>query len=128
MGPAALQGLVAARQWLTVACFAGGMTKTSGDDLFERYLMEHGYDAGTHEPDLSSYGIKERPDFLPQLGCKRIACEVEQFKAGASALERRLTSQRTVSASAKDVYDRYGATSRTRRASSSPCEYSACHS
>ncbi len=80
------------------------MVKTTGDELFERYLREQGYDPGLHEPSLAAYGIKKRPDFLPSLGSMQIACEVEQFTAGASALERRLTSQRTVIASAKEVY------------------------
>ncbi|HMC07230.1 MAG TPA: hypothetical protein VKG89_07540 [Solirubrobacterales bacterium] len=80
------------------------MPKTSGDKLFERYLREHGYEPGAHEPDLAEYAIAKRPDFLPRLGELRIACEVEQFTAGASALERRLADQRTISASGKEVY------------------------
>jgi hypothetical protein len=80
------------------------MPKTTGDELFERYLREHGYEAGPHEPDLAEHGITKRPDFLPQLGELLIACEVEQFTSGASALERRLADQRTVFASGKEVY------------------------
>jgi hypothetical protein len=80
------------------------MPKTSGDELFERYLREHGYEAGPHEPDLAEHGIAKRPDFLPELGELQIACEVEQFTSGASALERRLADQRTISASGKEVY------------------------
>jgi hypothetical protein len=78
--------------------------KTSGDELFERYLREHAYEAGPHEPDLAEHGIRKRPDFLPHLGELQIACEVEQFTSGASALERRLADQRTVAASGKEVY------------------------
>jgi hypothetical protein len=80
------------------------MPKTTGDELFERYLQEHGYEVGPHEPDLTELGIAKRPDFLPGLGELQIACEVEQFTSGASALERRLADQRTVPASGKDVY------------------------
>lgn len=80
------------------------MAKTSGDELFERYLAERGYEPGPHEPSLAAHGIEKRPDFLPRFGPMRIACEVEQFKAGASALERRLRSQRTVAASTGEVY------------------------
>jgi hypothetical protein len=77
---------------------------TSGDELFERYLFEQGYEPGPHEPSLAEHGIEKRPDFLPRFERMRIACEVEQFTAGASALERRLGSQRTVAASPREVY------------------------
>lgn len=80
------------------------MPKTSGDVGFERYLREHGYDPGPHEPSLAEHGIETRPDFLPRHGDLQIACEVEQFTPGNSALERRLANQRTVSASPKEVY------------------------
>jgi hypothetical protein len=80
------------------------MPKTSGDELFERYLREHGCEPGPHEPSLADHGIEKRPDFLPGRGDLRIACEVEQFKFGASALERRLATQQPVSASPKEVY------------------------
>jgi len=76
------------------------MPKTSGDDLFERYLHEHGYDPGPHEPDLSAHGIQTRPDYLVTRDGVRLACEMEQFKAGASKLEKRMASQRFGSASA----------------------------
>jgi hypothetical protein len=80
------------------------MPKTSGDELFERYLREHGYDPGEHEPDLSEHGIAKRPDFLARLGEVTVACEVEQFTPGSSAVERRLAGQRTATASAPEVY------------------------
>lgn len=80
------------------------MPKTSGDELFERYLRDRGYEPGSHEPSLVEHGIEKRPDYVPRNKHMRIACEVEQFSAGESALERRLASQGTVSASAKEVY------------------------
>lgn len=80
------------------------MPKTSGDELFERYLQDHGYEPGSHEPSLEDYGIAKRPDYLPNRGTVCIACEVEQFTPGASTLERRLAGQRTASASPKEVY------------------------
>jgi hypothetical protein len=80
------------------------MPKTRGDELFERYLLERGYDPGPHEPSLAAVGIEKRPDFLPRFGGMQIACEVEQFSLGSSSLERRLSSQRTVSASPKEVF------------------------
>lgn len=80
------------------------MPKTSGDELFERYLHDHGYEPGPHEPSLEYHGITKRPDYLPHCGTARIACEVEQFTPGASALERRLAGQRTGTASPKEVY------------------------
>jgi hypothetical protein len=42
---------------------------------------------------LAEHSVEKRPHFLPRLGELRVACEVEQFKPGASALERRLTDQ-----------------------------------
>lgn len=80
------------------------MPKTSGDELFEPYLLEHGYQRGPHEPSLAGHGIDKRPDFLPRRGCSRIACEVEQFTPGATALERRLADQQTISASPKEAH------------------------
>jgi hypothetical protein len=80
------------------------VAKTSGDELFERYLVEQGYDPGPHEPDLAARGIAKRPDFVPRCVQMQIACEVEQFAAGASALERRLSGQRTFAASPREVY------------------------
>ena len=80
------------------------MPKTAGDELFERYLRDHGYDPGPHEPDLSGHEIKKHPDYLPTRNGATAACEVEQFSAGASRLEKRLATQRFVSASDKEVY------------------------
>jgi hypothetical protein len=80
------------------------VAKTTGDERFERYLIEQGYDPGPHEPSLADHGIEKRPDFLPRFGEMQIACEVEQFTVRASTLERRLNSQRTVAASSKEVY------------------------
>jgi hypothetical protein len=67
------------------------MPQTTADELFERYLRGQGYEPGSHEPDLSDHGISERPDFLPSFCGLQIACEVKQFNARASSLERRLT-------------------------------------
>lgn len=80
------------------------MAKTTGDERFERYLREHGYDPGPHEPSLVEHGIDKRPDFLPRRGGWTVACEVKQFKAGASDLERRLVSQQIAAGSPRDVY------------------------
>lgn len=80
------------------------MAKTTGDELFERYLRQHGCEPGPHEPDLSAYGIRKRPDFLPTWNDVQIACEVEQFKPGATKLEKRLLIQPTVSASSREVH------------------------
>lgn len=79
--------------------------KTTGDLLFERYLRDHGYEPGPHEPHLSNHGIATRPDFIPRRGDgAQAACEVEQFRPGASKVERRLAGQRTATASAPEVY------------------------
>jgi hypothetical protein len=80
------------------------MAKTSGDELFERYLRENGYDPGPHEPSLKEHGIAKRPDFLPTRDGIRAACEVEQFTAGETALEKRLNAQGYVAASPQEVY------------------------
>ncbi len=80
------------------------MPKTSGDELFERYLCDHQIDPGPHEPDLSHLGIVKRPDFLPRRGESRIACEVEQFAPGASKLEKRLATTRVGSFGSSEVY------------------------
>lgn len=80
------------------------MAKTTGDERFERYLREHGYDPGPHEPSLVKHGIDKRPDFLPRRGGRTVGCEVKQFKAGASDLERRLARQRIAAGSPRDVY------------------------
>src|SRR5690554_5950823 len=82
-----------------VWCLAGQMAKTTGDERFERYLREHGYDPGPHEPSLVKHGIDRRPDFLPRRGGRTVACEVKQFKAGASDLERRLARQQIAAGS-----------------------------
>jgi hypothetical protein len=79
------------------------MPKTIADEWFEDYLRDHGHDPGEHEPDLRSWDVATRPDFLPKRGTSQIACEVEQFGT-ASKLARRLAEQRTVAASDAEVY------------------------
>jgi hypothetical protein len=57
--------------------------KTDADEWFERYLRDHGYDPGEHEPDLASPGVDSlrRPDFLATSpNGDRIVCEVKAFK------------------------------------------------
>lgn len=79
------------------------MPKTTADEWFGGYLVDHGCDPGEHEPDLSSWDVATRPDYLPKRGTSQIACEVEQFGTG-SKLARRLAEQRTVAASNAEVY------------------------
>lgn len=81
-----------------------GMAMTEGDKLFERYLLKNGWDPGPHEPDLSSAGIEKRPDFVASRGELRVAFEVKEFAAGKSNLEKRLSEQRTLSASDNEVF------------------------
>lgn len=79
---------------------------TTSDEFFERYLRENGYDPGPHEPDLSTHGIRRRPDFLARRGGVTVACEVKQFTVGATDLEQRLVRQQVAVASPKEVYGR----------------------
>lgn len=79
------------------------MSKTAGDKLFERYLLENSYEPGPHEPELGLLGVRTKPDFVASRDGMKIAFEVKQFEPGASKLEKRLHSQRTISASPKEV-------------------------
>ena len=79
------------------------MPKTTADEWFERYLLDHGFDPGEHEPDLSSWDVQSHPDDLPTGDAGQIACEVKQFGKD-SKLARRLAEQRYVAASDAQVY------------------------
>lgn len=79
------------------------MSKTTADEWFERYLLDHGFDPGEHEPDLSTLGVETHPDYLPTGDAGQIACEVKQFGKD-SKLARRLAEQRYVAASDAEVY------------------------
>ncbi len=79
------------------------MPKTTADEWFERYLQDHGFDTGEHEPDLSSWGVQTQPDYLPTGDAGQIACEVKQFGTD-SKLAKRLAEQSYVAASDAEVY------------------------
>ena len=79
------------------------MPKTTADEWFERYLLDHGFDPGEHEPDLSSWDVQTHPDYLPTGDAGQIACEVKQFGKDLK-LARRLAEQRYVAASDAEVY------------------------
>jgi hypothetical protein len=83
--------------------YRGPMPKTTADEWFERYLLDHGLDPGEHEPDLSSWGVETHPDYLPTGDAGQIACEVKQFGKD-SKLAKRLAEQRYVAASDAEVY------------------------
>jgi hypothetical protein len=68
------------------------MPKTAADEAFEAYLLEHGYEPGEHEPDLSDLDVSSRPDFIPTSSSgERIVCEVKSFDI--NNLTRRLDQQ-----------------------------------
>lgn len=83
--------------------YRGPMPKTTADEWFERYLLDHGFDPGEHEPDLSSWSVETHPDYLPTGDAGQIACEVKQFGKD-SKLAKRLAEQRYVAASDAEVY------------------------
>jgi hypothetical protein len=77
--------------------------KTEEDHHFEAYLVEHGYDPGEHEPDLSPLGVGPRPDYLPTNAVgERIVCEVKGF--GVNNLTRRLRQLRMVTVGDREQY------------------------
>jgi hypothetical protein len=79
------------------------MPKTEADEQFEAYLVEHGYDPGEHEPDLTEIGVDSTPDYLPTNATgERVVCEVKGF--GVNELTRRLGRQRMVTAGPREQY------------------------
>jgi hypothetical protein len=50
--------------------------RTQGDEMFEAYLVEHGYVVPEHEPDL---GIGVRPEYLLELDNEHCLTEVKEF-------------------------------------------------
>ena len=79
------------------------MSKTTADEWFERYLLEHGFEPGAHEPDLSSWGVESHPDYVPTGQGGQIACEVKQFGTDSN-LALRLAEQSYVAASDAEVF------------------------
>lgn len=50
--------------------------RTPGDEMFEAYLVEHGYVVPEHEPDL---GIGVRPEYLVERDGEHCLTEVKEF-------------------------------------------------
>ncbi len=59
--------------------------RTAGDEMFEAYLVERGYDVPEHEPAL---GVRVRPEYLVELDGARCLTEVKEFAPDAWPLNR----------------------------------------
>lgn len=79
------------------------MPKTEADEHFEGYLVEHGYEPGEHEPDLSELKIDRRPDYLPtNASGEQVVCEVKSFDI--NQLTTRLDRDRMVEPRTREQY------------------------
>lgn len=56
--------------------------RTPGDEIFQAYLVEHGYVAPEHEPNL---GIGVRPEYLVERDDERYLTEVNAGRAAQKA-------------------------------------------
>jgi hypothetical protein len=83
-----------------VATYPAPVPKTEADAWFERYLLDHGYNPGEHEPDL---GVRSTPDYMPTNAAgEQIVCEVKAF--GPNSLTTLLRLGRAFSTSGKELW------------------------